>query len=394
MKNNRFLKIFVCIFLSFVIILGGTLGIILGVRESRTYASFNGNYVSEGVVNFLVSEYKAQYIAGLNAAGVRAYDSKYFWIDVDPESKKTYGELFSASAREYIAGILVAASLYDDNGDFGRAEREYVENKAYEVLKYRAGGSEDNFNELAEKYGFNYDDFVEGCRLLYKAGHASELIYGAEGQNLVYYPDECARYLNTYTHVSLIFIRTEETFKLDEDGKPVTDKGEYVMRPLTDEEMTLRFGYIDTLRAAIAAAEQGEDGAISPEMFEIYLEKSDGDRDMFEKGYYFNPAAEETAKFREYHPTIVDKAYEMQIGEYAEVECSVGRCFIYKYAVAEGAYADEDNQFMSDFYTDAVRYLYPMAISALASDVRFTEKYDAVIPQNIPANSDLTIGGF
>jgi hypothetical protein len=49
---------------------------------------------------------------------------------------------------------------------------------------------------------------------------------------------------------------------------------------------------------------------------------------------------------------------------------------------------------MSDFYTDAVRYLYPMAISALASDVRFTEKYDAVIAENIPANSDLTIGGF
>ena len=394
MREKRFLKIFVCIFLSFVIIFGGTLGIILGVREARTYASYDGNYVSEGVVRFLISDYKTQYIAGLNASGVRAYDSKYFWMDVDPESGKTYGELLSASAREYVAGVLVAASLYDDNADYGREEREYVETRAGEVLKYRADGSEERFNEMSSRYGFDYDDFLDASELLYKAGRASELIYGVNGQNLAYYPEECARYLDTYTHVSLIFIRTEETFKLDEDGNPVTDKGEYVMRPLTDEEKTLRQGYIDTLRAAMAAAEQGADGAISPDMFEIYLEKSDGDKEMFEIGYYFNPAAEETEKFRYYHPTIVDKAYEMEIGEYAEVECSVGRCFIYKYPVAAGAYSDRNNQFMSDFYKDAARYLYPLAIAELAEDVRFTEKYDGISPSEIPANSELTVGGF
>ena len=392
-SKYRFLTIFVCIFLSFVIILGTTLGIIIGVRNARTYARYGSTYVDEGTVNYLASIYKTEYIAELTAAGVRAYDSKYFWMDT-AEDGKTYGEGLNASFREYLSGLLVAAELYDSYTKYTKADKQAVRIAAEQVMKYAGGGTKESFAEAAEKYGFDYDDFLSGCELLYKASRAMTAIYGEDGANLAYYPDECEKYLAQYTHVSLLFVRTEETFLLDSEGNPVVEDGEYVMRPLTDEELAQRNDTMTKLRAAIKAGEDGTDGAISPEMFEIYLEKSDGDKDMFDKGYYFIPAASETAAFYSYHPTIVDKAYEMEIGEYAEVECSVGVCFIYKYAPMSGAYTDKNNRFFSDFYSDAAVYLYALSLSQLAYEVDLSEKLDAVDVTLIPKNSELTVNGF
>ena len=392
-SKYKFLTIFVCIFLAFVIILGTTLGIIIGVRNARTYARYGSTYVDEGTVNFLASIYKTEYIAELSSAGVRAYDSKYFWID-KAEDGETYGEKLNAGFREYLSGLLVAAELYGSYAKYTKADKRAVRTAAEQVMQYAGGGTKESFHEKAEKYGFDYDDFLAGCELLYKASRAKIAIYGEDGANLAYYADECEKYLAQYTHVSLLFVRTEETFLLDSDGNPVTEDGEYVMRPLTDEELAERNDTIAKLRAAIKAGEDGEDGAISPEMFDIYLKKSDGDKEMLEKGYYFIPAASETAAFASYHPTIVDKAYEMEIGEYAEVECSVGICFIYKYEPLKGAYADKDNQFFSDFYSDASVYLYALSLSQLAFEVVFSEKLDAVDVSLIPKNSELTVNGF
>ena len=391
--KSRFLTIFVCVFLGFTVILGTTLGVVIGLRDARTLVSYGGVYLDEGEVSFLSSVYKTEYLASLNSSGVRAYDSKYFWQS-KAQGGKTYGELFEAGLREYISGLLVASELYSSYGDYGRKEKAAVKSAAEQVLKYQAEGSKEKFNELASEFGFDYNDFLTGCELLYKTWGAKTLIYGENGENLEYYPDECERYIETYTHVSLLFVRTEEIFELDSEGNPVTENGEYVMRPLTDEEMAERETTVEMLRTAIHAKENGLDGQISPEMFEIYLKKSDGDAEMYDKGYYFNPAASETAAFYSYHPEIVDKAYEMEMGEYAEVGCSIGICFIYKYAVTEGAYADTDNQFFSDFYSDAASYLYALSLSELSDGVKFGEKYDGLDAVSIPQNSKLKINGF
>ena len=392
-SKYRFLTIFVCAFLAFVIVLGATLGIIIGVRNARTYARYGSTYVDEGTVNYLASVYKTEYLAELKSAGVNAYDSPYFWID-KAEDGKTYGEKLNASFKEYVSGLLVAAELFNSSTKYTKEDKRVVRTAAEQVLKYTCDGSKEVFNEKAEMYGFDYDDFLSACELLYKASLAKTMIYGEDGANLAYYPDECEKYLAQYTHVSLLFVRTEETFQIDSSGNPIVEDGEYVMRPLTDEEKAERDEIISTLRLAIEAGENGEDGAISPQMFEIYLEKSDGDKDMFDTGYYFIPAASETAAFYSYHPTIVDKAYEMEIGEYAEVECSVGRCFIYKYAPLSGAYSDKDNRFFSDFYSDASVYLYALSLSQLAFEVDFSEKFDGVDVSAIRKNSEIRVNGF
>ena len=78
---------------------------------------------------------------------------------------------------------------------------------------------------------------------------------------------------------------------------------------------------------------------------------------MYGVGYYFNPSAAATAEFTSVFPEIVEKSYEMGMGDYVMVECSIGVCFIYRYAVEMGSYSDTQNPFFSDFYLDAADYL-------------------------------------
>ena len=48
------------------------------------------------------------------------------------------------------------------------------------------------------------------------------------------YPDECDRYLNEYSRVKLLFIRTKDTYAIDENGNRIIENGEYLMRELYD----------------------------------------------------------------------------------------------------------------------------------------------------------------
>ena len=54
-KKNSFLLIFVCVFLGISLILGATLGIIVGVSEAKAVASYNGIRVDRQTASYLAS---------------------------------------------------------------------------------------------------------------------------------------------------------------------------------------------------------------------------------------------------------------------------------------------------------------------------------------------------
>jgi hypothetical protein len=180
-------------------------------------------------------------------------------------------------------------------------------------------------------------------------------------------------------------VRTEETFELDGEGNRIYDEeGKAVMRKLTEEERLEKQGIIDTLTAAIEAKKNGGDMQITPEMFALYLAKSDGDSKMYDKGYYFRENAEKTAEFATAFPEVVERALDMGLYEYDKVDCSIGVCFIYKYDVEEGAYSSSENVFFSDFYSDAADYLYSDILNTLKSDVYFSDSFDEIDILEIP----------
>ena len=367
-----------------VIAFGATVGIIIGVKESRAVAKYDGVTVDEGVVNCLASRYKSLYIRTLKTVGItNAGDFGAFW-NLKSEDGKTYGELLSENFDAYLASILAANSLYNMNSTYGREEKEIVKSAVESVLEQTADGSKKKFNELVAEYGFDYDDFKRASELLYKAQMAQIVYYGVDGKNLASYPEECMKYLEKYSHVSLLFIRTEDKLYTAEDGKQ-----EFI--PLTSEEKAQKQQTILEIRTAIQNLESGADGKMNPKMFKSYLEASDGDPSYYNTGYYFYENAETTREFAEIFGDLVDTSYEMKIGDYREVEVDVdgfkGYCFIYKSEVVDGVYLSSTNLFMSDFYSDAALYLYNEVLNTLIPDVIYKEKYAEIevvsIPQNI-----------
>ncbi len=383
-RKSRFLITFICIFLSVIIVVGGVFGIIAAVRESRSVAKYGNAYLDGGAAKYLSVYYKHQLVDILKDNGIVAYDSYVFW-QKEAEEGKTYGDILRESFGEYISSLLVANAIYDSYASFKSEQKEEVRLAAEGVLQRVAGGSVEKFNELAEIHGFDYDDFLSAAKYLYKAQLAKSAMYGADGSGIAAFTEDCKKYLSTYTHVDLIFIRLEDIFVLDGDGNMTyDDDGQVIVRPLTAEESAERQDTVNKLNSYIA------EGIITPETFEYYLAKSDGDADMSSTGYYFNKNAEATVEFAEQFPEVVELAYGMDIGGFAGVECPAvgGYCFIYKYNVAEGAYANTDNPFFSDFYSDAAAYMYPAILTELSADAKLKDSFYGIDIVSVPKITD------
>ncbi len=382
--KNRFLVIFISIFLAVVLTFGGVLGLISILKNARAVVKYDGVYIDRGSAVYLASYYKLQYIRALRLSGVDAKDTDSFWKSTD-ESGKTYSELFSESFCEYVASIAVANALFSSYSSYTSLDKKTVTQSCEEILKYHAADSVSTFNDKCEKYGFDYNDFLNAAELIYKAQRAEDVIYGRDGSNLSNFPEECEKYLSTYSHVSLLFIRTEDVLVRDEEGNIIyDDAGNPTVRPLIDEEKAERAETMAVLDAAIEAKKNGADGQITPQMFDLYLKKSDGDPGMYEKGYYFHSSAETTAEFSLEFPEIVEASLSMSENEYTRVDCSIGVCYIYKYPVASEAYADSENLFFSDFFSDAADYLYGEALYELSSEVTIKSEFYEIDFVNIP----------
>ena len=386
--KNRFLSIFVGIFLAVVLVFGGILGIVVGVKNARAVVKYGNVMLDEGTVNYLTSYYKMLYLKELNLSGIAAYDRASFW-ESEAEDGVSYGEHFKTALREYIASVVVAADIYLGYSTYTADDKLSVALTCEQILKYKADGDVSLFNERCEKYGFTYEDFSNAAALLYKAQRAEVILYGEEGDNLASFPEECDKYFATYSHVALLFIRDETLIATDSDGNYVKDSdGNVVFRDMTDSERAEREALAAEIREKIA------NGTITPDAFEEYLAVSDGDPQMNESGYYFNQNAVTTELFAENYADVVSASFEMQIGDYREVDTADGICFIYKYNLAERAYENADSPFFSDFYADAVPYLYAEVLGELTPEVKFKDSYEAIDTISIPMIEEFYIREF
>ena len=391
-RKNRFLIIFVCIFVSVVLLAGAVVGIIAGVRQAKSAVSFRGINMDSEVASFFVTQYKYNHMKLLRANGIECSDTPAFWAQSFTDGK-TYGEHLSESAKNYVAQITVMNYLYDRYAKLSSADKEAIETAVEETLSFKADGSKRLFNEAVLKYGFSYSSFVTAAKMLYKANFAQSIVFGADGSNLKNLSDEMKKYisveqyLSEYSHVKLLFIRTENTFVLNENGERVEENGGYKIRTLTEEEKQERQALIAEIRGYIAAIGTGED-AMGETMFNQYLSKHDeGSRDMRDSGYYFHTSSEYTKIFKGEHEDIINKSLELSVGEFGEAEYEHGVCFIYKY---ETSTKDFDTEVLkgcfSDFYLDMSDVLMKKINDEFASLIKFSDRFKNIDVLALPYN--------
>lgn len=393
-KKSRFLTTFICIFVGIVLVVAAVMAVMIGVRNARAFVRYDNVTMDEGVVNFFSSRFKDLYLDGI----VGGKDTEEFWSS-ECEEGVTHGERLSEQFERYLSDIAVANRLFYRYSSLSIADEECIARSVKWVLDLRAGGSVSEFNKAVSDYGFDYDDFVVGTEMLYKAEKAQAVIYGANGENLAADTEstQCMDYLSNYAHVALVFISTEYKNELN------TTTGRYEQVLIGNAERAARLEKIAEIDTLITNYMEGTgDRYITTDDFERYLGSYECDPDMKEIGYYLRRGTEYTEQFYERFAPVVDKALEMEIGDYARVDLNVpsvdgdngfvGTCFIYRYDAQWGAWLNEDNLFLSDFLSLASDYYYSESLEILGDEVIFTDRFrEQTSAVDAPRNKDFYV---
>ena len=386
-KEKRLIIILVSAFLAAVLLFGAIFGIILAVKNAGYVIRYGNVGIDEGVANYLASYYKNIYMQSLSKNGAEVEDTEEFWGQI-MVNDSTLGDYLRYATENYIRQVVAANYLFDRYTRLSKDDKLDIELAIEEKLEYLAGGSVKSFNEMAEKHGFDFEDFKRATEILYKSWAARAKIFGENGEYMLEFPDELEEFYKGYAHVKLLFVRTESVFELDDNGNRIPDAdGNDKTRPLTDEEKSQRLAAIETLKALAAKINSGE--ATAADFDSALIDYDEGDRTSHAKGYYFNENATYTKSFAEEFERIVKASYELSIGKADYVDCSVGVCFIYRIPRAEGAYVDTSSDWcFSDFFPNASKEMFQTMIEEIAESVETREGWENIDPVAIPYNTD------
>ena len=392
-EGGRGFIIFVAVFLILIIGLIAAVSIVSAVRHKNSVFTIDGMRMDKEVASFFVSMYRTEYTAAMRAQGKNP-DKEGFFDELN-EDGRTNREVYTELCASYLKQILTASYIFDSVRELTEEEEEDIDRVVREVLEYKAEGSVDTFNTMAAEFGFDYDSFHDAVTMYYKALTSFSALYGAEGAGLSQNETVCGSYLQEYTHVSMISVRTESKLITDGEGQDYN-----IM--LDESERAQRQSLIASMDAAMDAYKNDTDGKMTLASFQNWLSASpDSGRDWVSTGYYFHESAEMTDEFSEAFPGVVEKAYQMQIGTFDSLQTDIDivvdgevhservKVYLYRYEVTPGAYADTrmSDVWFSDFYTDAAVYLFNTKLNtniALVEDGGCARDFDYVaIPKNI-----------
>ena len=398
-KNERFVLIFICIFVSVVLLAGTIFGTVYAVRVANSVLEYNGVRMSESVANYFTSYAKGQYLAYELGDVEGAEDTEAFWNSYE-RGTTTYGEGMKKYVEEYLRMIVAGCYLFDSVSSLNSEAKNEIKKNAESRLKNLADGSKSDFNSLVKQYGFDYDAFCEATEMMYKTQMARYLLYGADGSSLKTNTELADEYYNlAYKRVKLLFIRTETYYKLDDDGKRIlNDDGTDKLFYLSPGQISDRLSDIATIDEAIKNLEDGEGDQMSQIAFDNYLSSERYKADnlyLDPSGEYYSQSllSEYTQIAYKELPEVVITAIGMQVGEFKKVEIEgVGVCYISAIALDPGAYVDtdEDGPFF-DFYTLLAKFKYERVLDEEMKKVNVKDKFYEVDLITLPINGTYTI---
>lgn len=391
-RGSKIAIIVVCAVLAAVLVFGIVFGSIIAARNASYVATCDEFGIDTGVASYLVSYFKGRYITYMKQSGINVTDTPEFWATPSGIFENTYGDYLKYETEEYVKQIVAAAALFDKNAKLSDADKEAIKVATDEILDFRHSGSKSEFNAATEKYGFDYNDFCRATELIYKSWAVSTKLFGANGENIVSYPDFYQSYLNNYTRVKLLFIRTDNKFVTDENGNRIKGEGGNDLTvDLTDEEKAVRQERIATLTEVMNGI---NNGTVAPERFDELLagEYNEGDRSANARnGYYFMSGSAFTAEFRQGVPEVMEKIFDMEVNTVIEINCSFGVCFAMREPVVEGAQENTDKTWcFADYNLLASSALYQKMLTELAQEVELRDKWKEISVIDIPYSTDYT----
>ena len=411
-KTRRIVIIVISAILAAAILFGIVLGVVTLVRNSSYVMKLDRVGIDKGVASFLISIYKHDYIETLLNNGINASDSNEFWL------KKRYtgteGDLFNYEVEEYLKGIVAANVLFDEYATLTEEDEYKIDFAVQEVLNFQAGGSKKTFNELTSSMGFDFKDFKRGTEMLYKLRVVYTTVFGESGSKMqTNFADYCNRYYESnYIRAKILLIRTQDTYKLDENNEMIKgEDGKYEIRLLTEAEKQERAAYIAQLDACVDSIRSNPENTIALNDFnnllnEVAEKYNENVTSAVKNGYYLSQDSEYTSKLG--LDGVISEAFNLDIGEVYSCETGVTvaettdsstgfsyKCYVYRMEKEAKAYQDSSlEHFFLDFNTLASIALYEEIVAEYSKEVTVKDKWDAINPVAIPRNYNYRVKSF
>lgn len=327
-----------------------------------------GNYtLTEGMYRYWMISWKEYYIK--NYADVE--DTPEYWSAMASD-ELTNEEYLTANIHTRILFYYAAQPLFDELGLkkslYTGAVRENID------AMIAAYGSKAECNKaLNEKYGINLSELEQVYTFEERYTAVYSYLFGSSGIDSATPSEIDEYYHNYYARVKYVLFLKNQKYRIDDDGKRVTDAmGYYILDDLTDEEKAEIESLAAQIRDDLTAGAEHE-GFADPMDYYVneYMEQYFEDvLSAYPNGFYIT--ADEYAL---HTVTVTEAAMEMEIGEISLVENEDCFFIIKKYDLPDKGYASEiDSAQFTNLTSYASSEKFVKYFSSLTENLRISEE--------------------
>jgi hypothetical protein len=311
----------------------------------NTVMELGGTVITENMIEFWLSRYKAQFVYYYGDVICQQYDLdniEQFWhIKDESGSGKTYDEIMSGFIYENAETYLCALYLFDQYGlSLPKETEDEIDAIIDDLCEKNASGSKSEFNAMLESYGINRKQLRELYLIDEKVDYLQNYLFGPNGTLGVTKVDKEEYYQKNYVRMRQICFFINERPELDSNGDPVLDsKGNVKYVDMTASE---------TQDARARASEALKKLQMGTEFPSVHNEFDENKQDNQYSSIYIgrdsamgsDPALEK----------IYTELQNMKVGEIRLIETESNLHIVEKLELVEGAYDDSANVDFFSFY--------------------------------------------
>ena len=311
----------------------------------NTVMELGGTVITENMIEFWLSRYKAQFVFYYGDPICQQYDLdniEQFWhIEDESGSGKTYDEIMSEFIYENAETYLCALYLFDQYGlSLPKETEDEIDAYIDELCEANASGSKSEFNAILETYGINRKQLRELYLIDEKVDYLQEYLFGAGGTLGVTKVDKEEYYQANYVRMRQICFFINERPETDSDGNLVYDtKGNVKYIDMTAAETQ------DARARASEALKKIQLGTEFPKVHNEYDENKQDDQ--YSSIYISRDSAMGSDPALE---KIYTELQDMKVGEIRLIETENNLHIVEKLELVEGAYDDSANIDFFSFY--------------------------------------------
>ncbi len=311
----------------------------------NTVMELGGTVITENMIEFWLSRYKAQFVFYYGDIICQQYDLdniEQFWhIEDENGSGKTYDEIMSEFIYENAETYLCALYLFDQYGlSLPKETEDEIDAIIDDLCEKNASGSKSEFNAMLESYGINRKQLRELYLIDEKVDYLQNYLFGPNGTLGVTKVDKEEYFQANYVRMRQICFFINERPELDSNGDPVLDsKGNVKYIDMTASETS------DARARAEEAIKKIKAGVEFPS---VHNEFDENKQDNQYSSIYIgrdsamgsDPALEK----------IYTELQNMKVGEIRLIETENNLHIVEKLELVEGAYDDSANIDFFSFY--------------------------------------------